>query len=99
VKAPDKGPAPLNEQQFGRWPTSALMDVAHRVTPADEHHQWIATNHESGEWMPARDEPGFKKYHEGNVTDEMDDDEMRGNVVEQLQHYKTSDEAINRMNA
>jgi hypothetical protein len=49
--------------------------------------------------MPARDEPGFKKYHEGNVTDEMDDDEMRGNVVEQLQHYKTSDEAINRMNA
>jgi hypothetical protein len=89
----------MNKKQFGRWSTSNLVSVAHRVTPVSEHPDWIATNRDKGEWMDARDEPGFKCYKAGKVTDEMDEDEMRENVVEQLQHYKTSEEDVNRMNS
>lgn len=87
---------------FATWSTLTLAGIAYRITPQHERDNWVATA-DDREWRRDGDDvfayDGTRDQQTGKSipVQRMPDEDLREFVLEQLDHYGITLDAVNRM--
>mgnify|MGYP001581964802 CR=1 FL=1 len=98
----DYGMTTAYADTFATWDTLTLAGIAYRVTPRHERDNWVATA-DDREW---RQDVGDVFAYDGSRDQQtgksipvqrMPDEDLRGFLLEQLDHYGITLRDVNRM--